>query len=133
MLNSIVLKLQVSYSLDKCQSSYYSVSYEATTLKIHHDTRMHTQEAFYHIPPVDQREIKTWLYVMSNLAVFTTQGKPLIHTSEHTVPTTSFTTYIFYLNTSKSFHTLNKCLKISVAFFCFPCSEISLHMFSLKF
>ena len=31
------MKLQVIYSLAKCQSSYYSVSYGATGLKVCHD------------------------------------------------------------------------------------------------
>ena len=35
---AIVLKLQVIFSLAKCQSSYYSVSYGATAPKMCHDT-----------------------------------------------------------------------------------------------
>ena len=37
-VNSIVLKLQVIYSLTKYQSGYHSVSYEPTALKICHVT-----------------------------------------------------------------------------------------------
>ena len=38
LFNPLVLKLQVIYELEKCRSSYYSVKYRTTALKICHDT-----------------------------------------------------------------------------------------------
>ena len=50
MLNSIILKLQVIYSLSKSQGNYYSGSCEAGALKICQDTE-HQNVGKQHILP----------------------------------------------------------------------------------